>query len=103
MGISSEYYTRLERGDATGASESIIEAIAQALQLDEAERIHLLDLLHGAGATRPPSQANVRELLSTYWPGGPPPTTTLSTHPPMTPSRPRHPTNRPAPPWCQGA
>src|SRR5438045_4477009 len=47
-GISSEYYTRLERGDATGVSESIIEGIAQALQLDEAERIHLLDLLRGA-------------------------------------------------------
>jgi transcriptional regulator with XRE-family HTH domain len=54
VGISSEYYTRLERGDATGASESIIEGIAQALQLDEAERIHLLDLLRGAGTTRPP-------------------------------------------------
>lgn len=53
-GISSEYYTRLERGDATGVSESVIEGIAQALQLDEAERIHLLDLLRGAGTTRPP-------------------------------------------------
>jgi transcriptional regulator with XRE-family HTH domain len=53
-GISSEYYTRLERGDATGVSESIIEGIAQALQLDEAERIHLIDLLRGAGTTQPP-------------------------------------------------
>ena len=53
-GISSEYYTRLERGDATGVSESVIEGIAQALQLDDAERAHLLRLLHAAGATRPP-------------------------------------------------
>ena len=27
-GISSEYYTRLERGNATGVSESVIDAIA---------------------------------------------------------------------------
>ncbi|MFI6034453.1 helix-turn-helix domain-containing protein [Streptomyces sp. NPDC051315] len=53
-GISSEYYTRLERGNATGVSDSVIEGIAQALQLDEAERVHLLDLLRGAGTTRPP-------------------------------------------------
>ncbi|MEX1652557.1 helix-turn-helix transcriptional regulator [Streptomyces pseudovenezuelae] len=53
-GISSEYYTRLERGNATGVSEGVIEGIAQALQLDEAERVHLLDLLRGAGTTRPP-------------------------------------------------
>jgi transcriptional regulator with XRE-family HTH domain len=52
--ISSEYYTRLERGNATGVSESVIDGIAQALQLDEAERTHLLDLLRTAGTTRPP-------------------------------------------------
>jgi NAD(P)-dependent dehydrogenase (short-subunit alcohol dehydrogenase family) len=44
-GISSEYYTRLERGNATGVSGSVIDGIAHALQLDEAERAHLLDLL----------------------------------------------------------
>ncbi|RHW23741.1 XRE family transcriptional regulator [Nocardioides immobilis] len=53
-GISSEYYTRLERGNATGVSESVIEGIARALQLDAAERTHLLDLLRGAATTRPP-------------------------------------------------
>jgi len=53
-GISSEYYTRLERGNATGVSESVIDGIAHALQLDEAERAHLLDLLRTAGTTRPP-------------------------------------------------
>jgi transcriptional regulator with XRE-family HTH domain len=62
-GISSEYYTRLERGNATGVSESVIEGIAQALQLDEAERIHLLDLLRGAGTTRPPRRRPVQQRV----------------------------------------
>src|SRR4051812_23683731 len=53
-GISTEYYTRLERGNATGMSESVIEGIAQALQLDEAERVHLNDRQRGAGTTRAP-------------------------------------------------
>jgi len=53
-GISSEYYIKLERGNATGASDSVIDAIAHALQLDEAERAHLLDLIRAAATTRPP-------------------------------------------------
>lgn len=62
-GISSEYYTRLERGNATGVSESVIEGIARALQLDEAERMHLVDLLRGAGATRPPTRRPARQRV----------------------------------------
>ncbi|MHA5050625.1 helix-turn-helix domain-containing protein [Streptomyces sp. SD15] len=62
-GISSEYYTRLERGNATGVSESVIDGIAQALQLDEAERTHLLDLLRGAGATRPPRRRPAQQRV----------------------------------------
>jgi hypothetical protein len=53
-GISTEYYTRFERGNATGVSESVIDGIAHALQLDDAERAHLLDLIRTAGRTRPP-------------------------------------------------
>ena len=53
-GISSEYYIRLERGNATGVSQSVIDGIAHALQLDEAERAHLLDLIRAAATTRPP-------------------------------------------------
>jgi transcriptional regulator with XRE-family HTH domain len=43
-GVSVEYYTRLERGNAAGASDDVLEALARALQLDEAERAHLFDL-----------------------------------------------------------
>ena len=37
-GVSVEYYTRLERGSIAGVSDSVLEAVAGALQLDEAER-----------------------------------------------------------------
>ena len=43
-GVSVDYYVKLERGNARGVSESVLEAIAAALQLDEAEHIHLFDL-----------------------------------------------------------
>src|SRR6266545_7861613 len=62
-GISSEYYTRLERGNATGVSEGVIDAIAQALQLDDAERTHLLDLLRTAGTTRPPRRRPAQQRV----------------------------------------
>jgi transcriptional regulator with XRE-family HTH domain len=53
-GISSEYYVRLERGDATGISEGVVDGIVHALQLDDAERSHLLDLLRAANSNRSP-------------------------------------------------
>ncbi|MET1058721.1 MAG: helix-turn-helix transcriptional regulator [Nocardioides sp.] len=53
-GVSPQYYVRLERGDATGISESIIDGVAHALQLDDAERAHLIHLLHTAGTPRRP-------------------------------------------------
>ena len=52
-GVSVDYYTRLERGNATGVSENVLEALARALQLDEAERAHLFDLARTAGPTTP--------------------------------------------------
>jgi transcriptional regulator with XRE-family HTH domain len=50
-GVSVDYYTRLERGNARGVSESVLEALARALQLDEAERAHLFDLARAAHTT----------------------------------------------------
>src|ERR687883_194536 len=47
-GVSVPYYTRLERGDLSGASESVLHAVATALQLDDAERSHLFDLARSA-------------------------------------------------------
>src|ERR1700728_2143065 len=52
-GVSIDYYTRLERGRAHGASESVLEGIARALQLDEAERAHLFDLARAAAPAAP--------------------------------------------------
>jgi transcriptional regulator with XRE-family HTH domain len=48
-GVSVEYYSQLERGNLAGASDSVLEALCQALQLDDAERGHLLDLARAAG------------------------------------------------------
>jgi transcriptional regulator with XRE-family HTH domain len=44
-GVSIAYYTKLERGDASGASDNVLEAISRALQLDDAEHAHLFDLV----------------------------------------------------------
>src|SRR4029453_11463655 len=51
-GMSVDYYVRLERGNLSGASDSVLEALAHALQLDEAERAHLYDLARAATAPR---------------------------------------------------
>src|SRR3954464_3255870 len=53
-GVSTDYYTRLERGSATGVSDSVIEGVARALQLDEAERSHLSALIRTAGGNGAP-------------------------------------------------
>jgi transcriptional regulator with XRE-family HTH domain len=50
-GVSVPYYTRLERGDMSGVSDSVLEALARALQLDDAERAHLFDLARAAQPT----------------------------------------------------
>jgi transcriptional regulator with XRE-family HTH domain len=63
-GISIEYYTRLERGDARGVSQEVLDGIARALQLDDVERAHLAHLVRTVNATRParrrPTQQRVR-------------------------------------------
>lgn len=66
-GISVEYYTRLERGNTRGVSDDVLEGIARALQLDEAERAHLFHLVRAANATstqrRRPTQERVRQSV----------------------------------------
>ena len=56
-GISVEYYTRLERGNARGVSDEVLDAVCNALQLDEAERAHLRDLARAANAVGHPGRA----------------------------------------------
>ena len=50
-GVSVDYYTRLERGRAAGASEEVLDALASALLLDDAERQHLFDLARSVSST----------------------------------------------------
>ncbi|ASD22552.1 transcriptional regulator [Cryobacterium sp. LW097] len=59
-GLSVDYYTRIERGNLTGVSDSVLDAVSRALNLDRAERDHLHDLARTAnlgGRTRSPKPA----------------------------------------------
>ncbi|MFE9352810.1 helix-turn-helix transcriptional regulator [Streptomyces olivaceoviridis] len=67
-GMSVEYYTRLERGDLSGVSDSVLDGLAQALRLDDTERDHLYALARAASATparvrRRPKKATVRPSM----------------------------------------
>jgi Helix-turn-helix domain len=50
-GVSVEYYAKLERGALAGVSPGVLDAIARALQLDDAERAHLFDLARAADSS----------------------------------------------------
>jgi MmyB-like transcription regulator ligand binding domain/Helix-turn-helix domain len=63
-GMSTDYYTRLERGNLSGVSDPVLDALARALQLDAAERAHLFDLA---------ATANAPGQLERGAPGGPGP------------------------------
>jgi hypothetical protein len=59
-GMSVDYYIRLERGNLSGASDSLLESLSRALQLDEAEHDHLMDLsrrANTASRSRRPSRS----------------------------------------------
>ena len=64
-GVSADYYTQVERGNVSGVSDSVLEALARALQLDDAERSHLFNLSRARRTAdptrrRPPSRHRVR-------------------------------------------
>ena len=52
MPRQADYYTQLERGDVAGASDSVLNAVAGALRLDDGERLHLFDLARPEAVTR---------------------------------------------------
>jgi transcriptional regulator with XRE-family HTH domain len=67
-GVSTDYYARLERGNLTGVSDSVLEALGRALRLDEAERAHLRDLARAANTTahtrrRPAPKQQIRPVV----------------------------------------
>jgi transcriptional regulator with XRE-family HTH domain len=66
-GVSVDYYVRLERGTLAGVSESVLEAVSRALQLDDVERMHLFDLARIAnssvGSRRVPSTQRIRPTV----------------------------------------
>lgn len=63
-GMSIDYYNRLERGNLTGVSDSILESLARALKLDDAERTYLFDLARAANLKRPRQRRRVPQLLN---------------------------------------
>ncbi|WP_129338256.1 helix-turn-helix transcriptional regulator [Cellulomonas endophytica] len=69
-GLSVEYYARLERGALGSASPSVLEALARALRLDDAERSHLFHLARAAGGSA--GGARPRRRAPRAW--SPPPT-----------------------------
>jgi hypothetical protein len=65
-GVSIDYYVRMERGNLSGASESVLDALSRALQLDEAEREHLFALARAAEPGSRPRRVpptNVRPVV----------------------------------------
>jgi transcriptional regulator with XRE-family HTH domain len=62
-GVSAEYYARLERGNLSGTSEAVLDSLARALQLDDAERAHLMDLARTASTTRRPARRRTAQPI----------------------------------------
>jgi transcriptional regulator with XRE-family HTH domain len=66
-GVSIDYYVRMERGTLAGASDGVLDGVANALQLDEAERDHLFALARAAGPSatrrRRPAVTAVRPVI----------------------------------------
>ncbi len=64
-GVSPEYYVRLERGNATGPSTGVVDAVADVLRLDDDERAHLDRLLAALiPAARKRSRGAAKDLVT---------------------------------------
>ena len=68
-GVSVDYYNRMERGNLGGASESVLDALADALRLDEAERAHLHDLARASQPSARPRRRTAKRNVrpSVQW------------------------------------
>jgi transcriptional regulator with XRE-family HTH domain len=66
-GLSVDYYMRLERGNLAGVSDMVLDSLAAALRLDDAERAHLFDLAKAANPAAPkrtkPIKRRVRPVI----------------------------------------
>ncbi|SKF99203.1 putative DNA-binding protein [Mycobacteroides abscessus subsp. massiliense] len=51
-GVSTEYYTKIERGKLAGVSDEVLNAVARALRLTDDETAHFFNLARAAAATR---------------------------------------------------
>src|SRR6478735_8849280 len=75
-GVSTDYYTRLEQGRDLSPSEAVLDALARALELDDAGRAHLQHLAHPARRARRQTRAvqrvrpSVQSMLDA-WTGQP--------------------------------
>lgn len=58
-GISESYYTRIERGDLSGVSESVLNSIAHALKLEPAERNYLINLAKESSSIKKVAEAKI--------------------------------------------
>jgi len=61
-GVSASYYSRLEQGQSSNASREVLDAVANALRLDDAERRHLHDLAAWSRREPPPRRAAAERL-----------------------------------------
>jgi transcriptional regulator with XRE-family HTH domain len=68
-GVSTDWYTRLEKGHIAGVSEDVLGAVARALELDEAERTYLFDLARAAArpARTPQRRGRTRIAPRVQW------------------------------------
>ncbi|MEU0880196.1 helix-turn-helix transcriptional regulator [Lentzea sp. NPDC005914] len=62
-GVSVAYYTRLEQGNGRNVSTEVLDSIARALRLNDAERAHLRNLTHSKPGKKRAARTHVRPAL----------------------------------------